>query len=431
MVRFIKLILFSQTLLLCFSCGDSGSAQSAMLSRKDVEVNRLKDLVQNDVLTTTSFDVYIDFSSTMKWGIKDPVFQNAVRHAVDNRGDGLVIRIGENKDVESIDNDATTINNTVFNVAEYNEMLTIIEPQLSRLVENQSPAVIFSDFSIDEGVPQSDFDDDIKSNYIRDSRYSPLFQKWFMLGGDVRVFINENSDNPIFVILFIPVGSEGVFAGLEKDFLPTSDFSRFDFSSDLFGLQRDFVDQDYLLDPNRLSNKSQNLTTDDFELVVFGSWSKNYFEKYRNKKLPLLTGISTIAKTSIEQGGLIFETMEVIKSADGSLKMESLKSNMEWFSLIREGNNYEIVLNDQLRPLEFERNRLFYLQYNLAPKEELLESAYSEISAAMDYSLKSGKGFINNDCLSESLVKGYRDFVKSRMETDAFPMGGTFIFFNK
>ena len=75
--------------------------------------------------------------------------------------------------------------------------------------------------------------------------------------------------------------------------------------------------------------------------------------------------------------------------------------------------------------------RLFYLQYNLAPKEELLESAYSEISAAMDYSLKSGKGFINNDCLSESLVKGYRDFVKSRMETDAFPMGGTFIFFNK
>jgi hypothetical protein len=391
------IVIFGVAVVALASCG-GGTEQEAKITRKDANLNALAALLPGDKESTKDYQVYVDFSATMGRGIRDSKYQGALKFAVENCGSGGIYRIGSNADVEFISGDPTEIANTVFNTSSYTENLTIIKPSLDKIVMSGQPAAIFTDFSIDEGVVEKDFDG-VTTSYIRGPRYSENFQKWFDKGNSVRIYVKDIG-TPIYTILMIPVSSPDVFANLERDYLQDG-FRKLELSSNIFSLELQ-LNGEYLLDYQKLSNKSQNKNEGGI-LMAYNAWGKNYAEKFKTLKLPLFNGLSVSDNSLIRHADLKIEVNEVRKDGK-NLELTTFEGS-NWFAVSEDSLGYAIELNDKLRPIEFQNDRIFYLSFYSTPVA-VLESDFSQYFNALDYSLKVKGKVINNNCLSAFLVKG-------------------------
>ena len=408
--------------ILLASCGGGGGEQEARITRKDADLGTLISLLPQDEESKADFSVYVDFSATMSRGIRDGAYQGALKFAVENRGSGGIFRIGSNEAVSAIDGDATEIANTVFNTASYTENLTIVKPSLSQIISSNQAAAIFTDFSIDEGVVEKDFDG-VTTSYIRGPRYSEEFKTWFQKGNTVRVYY-KNIGTPIYAVLMIPKGQPDAFANLERDYL-NGGFGVQELNPNLFELEF-ALNEEYLLDYERLSNKSQNKIDPAGMLMAFTGWSKNYVEKYKSSKEPLLRGIQVMDAQNIAHENLDLSVNEVSK--DGKALVLKPTNENTWFSVLSDSTGYSLEMDRKLRPIEFNQDRILYLDFYSKP-QPVLESEFDALFKTLDYPLKVKGKSINNNCLSASLVKGYRDYLESQRTSNGYHLGGVFIYF--
>jgi hypothetical protein len=158
--------------------------------------------------STTSCDLYFDFSATMKRAVNDVVIQGLITNAFDGLGaQDRIYSIGENKNIKEISGDKAAKQNSVLGLTNYTQKLTYMTPNINNILANPTkPAVMFTDFSVDEGEITKDFEG--TSTFIRGSKYADQFEKWFLQGGTVKIYgkflAEANVKTPVYVIVFMP-----------------------------------------------------------------------------------------------------------------------------------------------------------------------------------------------------------------------------------
>ena len=208
---------------LLISCGSdttsSNKAEAKIDYKKHTAVSEL-DRVENALRgldkskVDPNYDLYFDFSSTMKRAVTDKVYSDLITEAIfesDNNTNCYII--GENPTLKKVEGDNTLRKNTFLNVKSYTQTKTYMTANLNNVVSHPDKvSIIFTDFSIDEDKPSVDMNG-VKSSFIRGPEYKPQFAKWFNSGGSVKVYgkrssIEGGSTTPIYVIVFLPAGIE-------------------------------------------------------------------------------------------------------------------------------------------------------------------------------------------------------------------------------
>ena len=196
------------------SCGNDPVKKSYILNKKLAEdIKYLSDFekqLRGDTLKTeTSYDLYFDFSSTMKRGVTDKIYGQLIQDAFYKiePSDNLY-SIGENPELKLITGTNVEKQNQVLGVVNYTQNMTYMTNNINNIISHlQKPAVIFSDFSIDEGKPSRDMDG-ITSSFVRGPEYKKQFSEWLMSGGSIRIYgkyiVEKGSKMPIYAIAFLP-----------------------------------------------------------------------------------------------------------------------------------------------------------------------------------------------------------------------------------
>ncbi|MFM7053287.1 MAG: hypothetical protein ACKOX7_00950, partial [Bacteroidota bacterium] len=219
-----KLLLFQSLLTFALAafltgCGGSGSDKAELelnyqKHAKATAVSEVESILRGDTVSVDpSYDLYFDFSSTMKRAVTDKVYSGLITAAIfesDNNTNCYII--GANPDLKPVTGDNTARKNTFLDVKNYSEMNTYMTANINNIVANAArPSIVFTDFSIDENKPTIDMNG-VKSSFIRGPEFKTQFAKWFKSGGSVRVYGKRSSveglNMPIYVIAFIPRGMD-------------------------------------------------------------------------------------------------------------------------------------------------------------------------------------------------------------------------------
>jgi hypothetical protein len=226
-----RLMFFSAAATALVSCGDE-SKQEKLSSLKHFSAEKIEalnvKLSGDTVLVKPTYDLYIDFSSTMKRGLTDKDFRQLIETAFYKGGSNLnCYSIGESKNLAPIQGDINAKKNEVLSDAKYNQMLTFMTPNLNNIADNlDQPAFMFTDFSVDEGVETTSMIDGVKSTYVRGPQFKDQFGKWLASGGSIRIYgkLVGESKSPIYVIAFLPKefdakhSANGLLADLDNTF---------------------------------------------------------------------------------------------------------------------------------------------------------------------------------------------------------------------
>lgn len=177
------------------------------------KIESLNTILNGDTIkaNNTNFDLYIDFSATMKKALSDHSFKTVLENTFYKGGNNVnCYRIGTNPDVLLIKGDGSAKKNEILDPIKYDQQLTFMAPNLNNIVNNtKQTAFMFTDFSVDEGKPTKSLVDNVTSTFVRGPEYKDQFEKWFRSGGSIRIYgkmLGSNPQTPIYVIAFLPAG---------------------------------------------------------------------------------------------------------------------------------------------------------------------------------------------------------------------------------
>ena len=121
--------------------------------------------------------------------VNDASMKEIITTAFDGLGpQDRIYSIGENNAVKEITGDKATKQNSVLGPANYTQKLTYMTPNINNIIANRNrPAIMVTDFSVDEGRPTTDADG-VTSMFVRGSEYAKQFETWFSQGCSIRIY---------------------------------------------------------------------------------------------------------------------------------------------------------------------------------------------------------------------------------------------------
>jgi hypothetical protein len=412
------------------SCSSSESGKGGELKideKKHVTPEALsaleKELWGDTISINKSYDLYFDFSATMKRAVNDATMKELITTAFDGLDpQDLIYSIGENKAVKEITGDKAAKQNSVLGPANYVQTLTFMTPNINNIVANATrPAVMFTDFSVDEGRPTTDADG-VSSYFVRGSEYAKQFESWFSTGGSIRVYgkylAEAGVSTPVYVIAFLPNGYDESHrvSGLltELDAKLSKDFA-FNFHTHI-GDVVTTPNGDHLSDANKMALNGSNKSLNNGYGELMKIKSEKFINAAKEKTLrdniekSIYTGISfkmdsTCFLTQPEFNG---SAHMVTPESETHLKIKDGKLTSIYKSMVFDGQfNIGIDCNKAKQSNMYPSAQL--MRYHISISKVAKEVQYNTTLAKKALQYQLGKQKIMNNCLLASLEKAMKD----------------------
>jgi len=382
-----------------------------------------KELWGDTISINKSYDLYFDFSATMKRAVNDATMKELITTAFDGLDpQDRIYSIGENKAVKEITGDKAAKQNSVLGPANYVQTLTFMTPNINNIVANATrPAVMFTDFSVDEGRPTTDADG-VSSYFVRGSEYAKQFESWFSTGGSIRVYgkylAEAGVSSPVYVIAFLPNGYDESHrvSGLltELDAKLSKDFA-FNFHTHI-GDVVTTPNGDHLSDANKMALNGSNKSLNNGYGELMKIKSENFINAAKEKTLrdniekSIYTGISfkmdsTCFLTQPEFNG---SAHMVTPESETHLKIKDGKLTSIYKSMVFDGQfNIGIDCNKAKQSNMYPSAQL--MRYHISISKVAKEVQYNTTLAKKALQYQLGKQKIMNNCLLASLEKAMKD----------------------
>jgi hypothetical protein len=382
-----------------------------------------KELWGDTISINKSYDLYFDFSATMKRAVNDATMKELITTAFDGLDpQDRIYSIGENKAVKEITGDKAAKQNSVLGPANYVQTLTFMTPNINNIVANATrPAVMFTDFSVDEGRPTTDADG-VSSYFVRGSEYAKQFESWFSNGGSIRVYgkylAEAGVSSPVYVIAFLPNGYDESHrvSGLltELDAKLSKDFA-FNFHTHI-GDVVTTPNGDHLSDANKMALNGSNKSLNNGYGELMKIKSENFINAAKEKTLrdniekSIYTGISfkmdsTCFLTQPEFNG---SAHMVTPESETHLKIKDGKLTSIYKSMVFDGQfNIGIDCNKAKQSNMYPSAQL--MRYHISISKVAKEVQYNTTLAKKALQYQLGKQKIMNNCLLASLEKAMKD----------------------
>jgi len=382
-----------------------------------------KELWGDTISINKSYDLYFDFSATMKRAVNDATMKELITTAFDGLDpQDRIYSIGENKAVKEITGDKAAKQNSVLGPANYVQTLTFMTPNINNIVANATrPAVMFTDFSVDEGRPTTDADG-VSSYFVRGSEYAKQFESWFSTGGSIRVYgkylAEAGVSTPVYVIAFLPNGYDESHrvSGLltELDAKLSKDFA-FNFHTHI-GDVVTTPNGDHLSDANKMALNGSNKSLNNGYGELMKIKSENFINAAKEKTLrdniekSIYTGISfkmdsTCFLTQPEFNG---SAHMVTPESETHLKIKDGKLTSIYKSMVFDGQfNIGIDCNKAKQSNMYPSAQL--MRYHISISKVAKEVQYNTTLAKKALQYQLGKQKIMNNCLLASLEKAMKD----------------------
>lgn len=382
-----------------------------------------KELWGDTISINKSYDLYFDFSATMKRAVNDATMKELITTAFDGLDpQDRIYSIGENKAVKEITGDKAAKQNSVLGPANYVQTLTFMTPNINNIVANATrPAVMFTDFSVDEGRPTTDADG-VSSYFVRGSEYAKQFESWFSTGGSIRVYgkylAEAGVSTPVYVIAFLPNGYDESHrvSGLltELDAKLNKDFA-FNFHTHI-GDVVTTPNGDHLSDANKMALNGSNKSLNNGYGELMKIKSEKFINAAKEKTLrdniekSIYTGISfkmdsTCFLTQPEFNG---SAHMVTPESETHLKIKDGKLTSIYKSMVFDGQfNIGIDCNKAKQSNMYPSAQL--MRYHISISKVAKEVQYNTTLAKKALQYQLGKQKIMNNCLLASLEKAMKD----------------------
>ena len=369
-----------------------------------------------------TFDLYFDFSSTMKRGVADKIYGKLIQDAFYKiePSDNLY-SIGENPELKLITGTNVEKQNQVLGVVNYTQKMTYMTNNINNIISHlQKPSVIFSDFSVDEGKPSRDMNG-VTTSFVRGPEYKKQFSDWLISGGSIRIYgknILENGTKmPIYAIVFLPSNySEthrlnGILDLLDENL--KGDFY-FDFHPNFVKFPSQPNNTDYLSDIYKIGNKSKShypLDNNLGELLIFPS------ADFINKVKPFQKEVATTffgglgwkdENSSYLQGPIFASEISEIDPLD----KENLSTKLNdkpipiFNSLVTVDSVFQIPMNfKEASQPKYYKDKLHLIRYSIQITGANKTPRWDKEKAVLtlQYNLKSGGKLFLNTCLYDSI----------------------------
>jgi hypothetical protein len=393
-----------------------------------------------------NYDLYFDFSATMLRAVNDASMKEIITTAFDGLGpQDRIYSIGENNAVKEITGDKATKQNSVLGPANYTQKLTYMTPNINNIIANRNrPAIMVTDFSVDEGRPTTDADG-VTSMFVRGSEYAKQFETWFSQGGSIRIYgkyISEaGKSTPVYVIAFLPAAySEshrvnGLLSELNSKL--SNDF-KFDFHTHI-GNATTTPNGDHLSDGSKLALNLSNkqLNNQYGELMIIAA------EKIKNansdKKLreaiekSVFTGLSfQFDSTCFLKDATFTSTCDnmVLKSADELMAKSLDKPSVNSvFRPVTFDGQFQIGLDCKKAQQANLYGSSQLVRYHIAIDKVSKDINYNHSLAKKALQYPIGKKTIMNNCLLASIEKAMKDCANEYKS--GRPVYTIFVYFRK
>ena len=425
-IRFFTLV-FSLILILS-SCKPDPSPPPSLNQNKKIEdmsylSNFERELRGKTIKIDPSFDLYFDFSSTMKRGVTDKVYGKLIQDAFykiepsDN-----MYSIGENKVLKLITGSSVEKQNSVLGAVNYVQNMTYMTVNINNVVSHlQKPAVIFSDFSIDEGKPSRDMEG-ITSSFIRGPEYKKQFSTWLISGGSIRIYgkyiMEKGAKMPIYVIVFLPSGyysSSHRFNNILDLFdknLKADIF--FDFHPNFVKFTSQPSDPKYLSDSlhfGKQSNGHFKLEKDLGELMISSSddFMTNVTKHQKKVTTTLFHGLGWKDDNSSYLQGPTFTSkiseIDPLPKENLSTKLNDKPIGIFNPSLVTVGSIFQIPMNFNAARQQNNYTKSHLIRYSIQISGCSKKPRWDKDKAfsSLQYNLKSGGKTFLNTCLYQSI----------------------------
>lgn len=407
------------------SCGgDKKNAGSCSLDpNKHYNAEKLEalnvQLTGDTVQCDASYDLYFDFSSTMKKSLKDQKFKELIESAVYKGGaEANCYSIGENSSLTPIAGDLDARKNEILSEAKYTQALTFMTPNLDNIAGNlKRPAFMFTDFSVDEGKETTSMSDGVKSTYVRGPQYKGQLLAWLNSGGSIRIYGKQLSDggakSPIYVIAFLPAGfkndhkAQGIVDLLERD-LKKDLYLNYhpNFAAVTGGNNEQLSDSLGWT----MRNKSQKFTNGKGELHMYDGAKllENVKTKGKEAEASLYHGISYTTDSTSYLKNPVFVNAVNEYQCDGkdALKNTFASKSINFFGDLQQNTStgsLSLPLNNAVANKDASYNAHHFFRNEIILKSGELNFDDDRASQLLQYDLKAGGKIIKNNCLYQSL----------------------------
>lgn len=429
----ISLIILSGSFLYFFTCCGDGSSEkkTSILNEKNdftvAQISKFEQQQCGDTLqVNTGYDLYFDFSATMLRVVTDPAIKEIITsafHGLDVTQDKLYA-IGTNSVVKEITGDKVTKQNNVMGAINYTQTMTFMTPNINQIVLNPNrPALILSDFSIDEGRPTRDADG-IVSTFIREAEYASSFEAWFNSGGSIRVYGKIIKGMPVYAIVFIPNGYtnehrmnqliKNLDSQLSKDI-------KFDFHTRFVNVTQNYSGE-RMSDEHKMAvngsmlpliNNMGELMVIQPDKLMSASSNKDLREKL---EVSIFTGLGyTLDTTSfIQAPEFKSKISKIIRSEKNGIDLDK-NAKISIFKDLKVSNSFEIGVdvNKSKQPNLYQS--LQVIRYHIYASKVSSEIRFNTSLAqkTLQYDLPSGGKMIKNNCLLKSLELGMKNYASN------------------
>ena len=423
--RFFTFV-FSVILILS-SCSDGKDKKDLSLNKNIGEkipyLSSFEKQLRGDTLKTeAAFDLYFDFSSTMKRGVTDKVYGKLIQDAfykIDPSDN--MYSIGENNVLKLITGSSVEKQNSVLGAVNYVQNMTYMTVNINNVVSHlQKPAVIFSDFSIDEGKPSRDMEG-ITSSFIRGPEYKKQFSTWLISGGSIRIYgkyiMEKGTKMPIYAIVFLPAcyssshRVNGILELLDNN-LKADIF--FDFHPNFVTITTPPDNSVFLSDIHKIGNKTKShylLENNLGELLIFSA--SEFINKIKTLKNKVETtffgglGWRDSNTSYLQEPNFISEITEIAPEKNEKL---SSKLNPKAIPIFKELKTVDTVFQIPMNLKEASQSKYYKEQLHLIRYSIQISGCSNKprwdkekASACLQYKLKSGNKPLLNTCLYESI----------------------------
>ena len=415
------------------SCGSDGTEEGAkgtppLAEKAHFTVPALTELEKNLRGDSTScnenYDLYFDFSATMKRAVNDQNIKDLITNAFDGIGSAdRIYSIGENKDLKEITGDKATKQNSVLGPANYTQLMTYMTPNINNIAANLNrPALMFSDFSVDEGRPTTDADG-VTSSFVRGSEYANQIKSWFMNGGSVKVYgkmiAEGGAPMPVYVIAFLPAGFgekhrlNRVLGDLDQKLSKDICFDLHTLFGKVEASPEDFKDARKLA----VNNSCQLLENSYGEIMKFNAdklmgivGDKAVREGTADN---FVSGIKFVGDSTsfLMVSGFSGECQNVVPASKEALSKETTTSNPFFKDLTFADNaiKFGFDFNKAKQANLYQKDQLLRYRISVSGVQKSIRFDSDKASKTLQYKLKSGGKMIMNNCLFKSIEKAMQD----------------------